>query len=116
MFSTLTKFLSNRSRHVMLDGCRSKLVNVVSGAAHGNVFGSVIVPSVHLAAFSIMGNKLMGYADSSTLMAVLPSTGVRVIVAESLIRDFGRVREWRDLWGMKLNATKTKTMIVSRSS
>ena len=27
----LTQFLSNRSQHVMVDGCRSKLVNVVSG-------------------------------------------------------------------------------------
>ena len=61
-----------------------------------------------------MENKLIGYADDSTLMAVVPSTGVRVTVAESLIRDLGRVSEWRDLWGVKLNASKTKTMIVSR--
>ena len=27
-----------------------------------------------------------------------------------------KVSEWFDLWGMKLNASKTKTMIVSRSS
>ena len=62
-----------------------------------------------------MKNKLIGYADDSTLMAVVPSPGVKVAVAESLIRDLGRVSEWCDLWGMKLNATKTKTMIVSRS-
>ena len=48
-------------------------------------------------------------------MAVVPYPGVRVTVAESLIRDLGRVSEWCDLWGMKLNASKTKTMIVSRS-
>ena len=48
-------------------------------------------------------------------MAVGPSPGVRVAVAESLIRDLGRVSEWCDLWGMKLNASKTKTMIVLRS-
>ena len=34
---------------------------------------------------------------------------------QSLIRDHGRVSEWCDLWGMKFNASKTKTMIVSRS-
>ena len=48
-------------------------------------------------------------------MAVVPSPGVRVAVAESLIRDRSRVSERCDLWGMKLNASKTKTMIVSRS-
>ena len=65
--------------------------------------------------FSILENKLIGYADDSTLMAVVPSPGVRVAVAESLIRDLGRVSEWCDLWGMKLNPSKTKTMIVLRS-
>ena len=48
-------------------------------------------------------------------MAVVPSPGVRVAVAESLIRDPGRISEWCDPWGMKLIASKTKTMIVSRS-
>ena len=62
-----------------------------------------------------MENKLIGYADDSTLMAVVPSPGVRVALAESLIQDFGRVSKWCDLWGMILNASKTKTMIVLRS-
>ena len=47
-------------------------------------------------------------------MVVVPSPGVRVAVAESLIRGLGRVSEWCDIWVMKLNASKTKTMIVSR--
>ena len=51
----------------------------------------------------------------TTLMAVVLSPVVRVTVAESLIRDLGRDSEWCDLWGMKLNASKTETMIVSRS-
>ena len=61
--------------------------------------------------FSILENKLIGYANDSTLMAVVPSSVVRVTVAESLIRDLGRVSEWCNLWGMKLNANKTKTMM-----
>ena len=31
VLSILTQFLSNQSQHVMVDGCRSKRVNVVSG-------------------------------------------------------------------------------------
>ena len=65
--------------------------------------------------FPILENKLNGYADDSTLMAAVPSPDVRVAVADSLIRDLGRVSEWCDLLGTKLNAIKTKTMIVSRS-
>ena len=49
-------------------------------------------------------------------MAVVLSPDARVTAAESLNRDLVRVNAWCDLWGMKLNASKTKTMIVSRSS
>ena len=65
--------------------------------------------------FSILENKPIGYTDDSTLMAVVPSLGVRVLVAESLIRDLGRVSERCDLLKMKFNASKTKTMMVSMS-
>ena len=99
----------------MVDGCRSILVNVVPGVRQGSVLGPLLFLLYTSDLFSILENKLIGYADDSTLMAVVPSPGVRVAVAESLIRDLGRVSEWCDLWGMKLNATKTKTIIVSRS-
>ena len=58
---------------------------------------TVIVPPVHFRAFSILENKVIGYADDSTLMAVVPSLGVRVAVAEYLIRALGRVSDWCDL-------------------
>ena len=40
---------------------------------------------------------------------------LRIAVIESLNRNLNRVCVWCGLWGMKLNADKTKTMIVSRS-
>ena len=45
----------------------------------------------------------------------MPYPSVRVTVVKSLSRDLVKVSELCDLWGMKLNACKTKTMIVSRS-
>ena len=62
-----------------------------------------------------MENKLIGYADDSTLIYVVSSAGLRVAVAESLSRDLVKINECCDLWGMKLNVSKTNTMIVSRS-
>ena len=105
----LSQFLSNRSQHVMVDGCQSTLVNIVSGVWQGSVFGPLLFLLYTYELFSILENKLIGYA----LIAVVPSPGVRVTVAESPIRDLGRVSEWCDLWGMKLNASETNTMIVS---
>ena len=99
----------------MVDGCRSKLVNVVSGVPQGSVLGPLLFLLYTSELFSILENKLIGYADDSILMAFVPSPDIRVAVAESLIRDLGRVSEWCDLCRMKLNASKTKTMVVSRS-
>ena len=98
----------------MVDGCRRKLVNVVSGVPQGSVLGPLLFLLYTSELFSILENKLIGYADDSTL--IVPSSGVKVTVAESLSRDLLKVSEWSDLWGMKLDASKTKTMIVSRSS
>ena len=84
-------------------------------SAAGQSFGPVIVPPNTSELFSILENKLIGCADDSTSVAVVPSPGVRVTVAESLSRDLDKVSEWCDLRGMKLNANKTKTMIVCKS-
>ena len=79
--SALTEFQSNRLQHVMEDGCRSKLVNVVPGVPQGSVLGSLFFLPYTSELFSILENKLIGYADDSTLMAVVPSPGIRVTVA-----------------------------------
>ena len=84
VLSILTQFVSNQSQHVMVDGFRSKLVNVVSGVPQGSVLGPLLFLLYTSELFSILENKLIGYADDSTLMAVVPSPGVRVAVAEFL--------------------------------
>ena len=76
----------------MVVGCRSKLVNIVSGVPQGSL-GPLLFLLYISELFSILENKLTGYADGSTLMAVVPSPGIRVAVAESLILDLGRVSE-----------------------
>ena len=96
VLSILREFLSNRLQQVIVDGCRSKLVNV-SGGPQGSVLGPLLFLLYTSELFPILENKLIGYADDSTLMAVVPSPGVRVAVAESLIRDLGSVSEWCDL-------------------
>ena len=111
VWSILTQFLSNRSQLVMVDACRSKLVNVESGVPQGSILGPSLFLWYTSELLSILENMLQdrlssGYAYDSTLMAVVPYPGVRVTLAEALIRDLGIVSEWYDLCGMKLNEVR----------
>ena len=89
----VTQFLSDQSQHVMVDGCRSKLVNVVSGVTQGSVLDPLLFLLYTSELFSILENKLISYADDSTVIAVVPSPGLRVAVAESLSHDLVKVNE-----------------------
>ena len=91
VLSVLTQFLTNRSQYVVVDSCRSNLVNVVSGVPQGNVLGPQVVFLYTSELFSIVENKLYGYDDDSALVAVVPSPGERVAVSESMNRDLNRV-------------------------
>ena len=101
MLSILIQFLSDRSQHIMVDGCRSKLVNIVSGVLQDSVLGPLLFLLYTSELFSILENKLIGYADDSTLIAVVPSQGFIVAVAEPRSPALVKVSEWCDLWGMK---------------
>ena len=56
----------------MVDGCRSKLVNMVSGVPQGCVLGQQFFLLYTVELSSIVENKLYGYANDSTLVAVVP--------------------------------------------
>ena len=111
MLSVLMQFLSNRSQFVLVDGCHSKLVNVVSGVLQGSVLGPLLFLLYTSELFSILENKLIGYADDSTLIAVCAIPRRSSYGSRVLNRDLVRVNAFCDLWEMKLNASKTKTMI-----
>ena len=49
----------------VLDGCRSKLVNVVSGVPHGSVLGPQLFVLYTVDRFTMVKNKLYGYANDS---------------------------------------------------
>ena len=55
VLSILTQFLSDRSQHAMVDGCWSKLVNVVLGVPWVKYFEPIAVPPIHLEAFFHFG-------------------------------------------------------------
>ena len=112
MLSVLTQSLSNRSQYVVVDGCRSNLVNVVSGVSQGSVLRQLLFFLYTSELFYLLKNNVNSYDDASTLVAVVPSPLERVSVVESQNRDLNRVNEWCDLLEMRLNASQSKIMIV----
>ena len=67
---------------------------MVSGVPQGSVLGTQLFLLYTAELFSIVENKLYGYADDSTLMAAVPSPGERVAVSESMNRNLNRVSVW----------------------
>ena len=81
VLSMLTQFLSNRAQHVMVDGCWSKLINVMSGMLQLTVWGLLFYLLYTSELFSILENKPIGYVDDFTLIAVVPSPSIRVTIS-----------------------------------
>ena len=89
--------------------------NVISGIPQGSVPG----PLFFIIFTSDMGNdlenKIISYADDTTLYAPIFSPTDRDLVAASLNRDLSKIVTWCHVWGMRLNAKKTNSIIISRS-
>ena len=74
----------------MVGFCRRKLVNVVAVVTQGSVLGPLLFLLYNWELFQAA-------ADDSTVIAVVPSQGVKVTVAESLSHDLVKVSERCDL-------------------
>ena len=62
VLSILTQFMSNRSQNIMVDGSWSNLVDFVSVVPQGSVLGLLLFRLYNSELFSVLENKLIGYA------------------------------------------------------
>lgn len=115
LLSIFKDFLTNRTQRVSVDGTFSTSVPVVSGVPQGSVLG----PLFFIIFTSDLGisleNELISYADDTTLFSSIQSPSNREEVAASLNRDLAKINSWCQLWGMRLNANKTHSIVFSRS-
>merc|ERR1711905_100256 len=115
MLSIIEQFLRNRTQRVRVDGSFSGYVDVVSGVPQGSVLGPILFVIYTADLFEVVENRLVNYADDSTLYATIKRSSSRQSVAESLNKDLTRISDWCKQLMMKLNPTKTKTLIFGRS-
>ena len=78
VLNILSQFPSNGPQHLMKDGYRSKLVNIVSRVVPGSVFCALLFLLYTCELFSRVNNKLICYANYSSLIAIVPFQGVKL--------------------------------------
>ena len=83
---------------------------VISGVPQGSVLGPLLFLIYTADLGCNLKNKLVQYADDSTLMCSVRSPDDRVAASDSLCRDLSKIQQWCKQWGMKLNAKKTKKL------
>ena len=110
------KSLSGRSQIVVVvvvDSSSSASIDVVSGVPQGCALGPLLLLVYTSERFSLGSKTLVGYADDTTLLGVVPRPSDRISVTDSINADLAVISDWRLRYGMKLNAGNTKTITVS---
>ena len=115
VLNILSDFLTNRQQRVHVDGSFSTYSRVYSGVPQGSVLGPLLFILYTCDMWSSITNKMLAYADDTSLYAEIPSPAMRRAVADSLTEDLKKIQSWCSQWGMKLNPSKSKDLIVSRS-
>ena len=107
--------LSSRTQRVKVDGVCSSSIDVVSGVPQGNVLGPLLFLLYIADLPGLLQNVLVGYADYSTLLCRIPHPRDRSSVAASLNDDLAVISDWCSRWGMLVNPSKTRGMLISCS-
>ena len=108
-------FLSSRTQRVKVDGVFSSSIDVVSGVPQGSVLGPLLFLLYIADLLRLLQNELVGYADDSTLLCRIPHPRDRSSVAASLNDDLAVINDWCSRWGMLVNLSKTRGMLISCS-
>ena len=108
-------FLSSRTQRVKVDGVFSSSIDVVSGVPQGSVLGPLLFLLYIADLPRLLQNGLVGYADDSTLLCRIPHPRDRSSVAASLNDDFAVISDWCSRWGILVNQSKTRGLLISRS-
>ena len=110
------EFVFDRRQRFVVDGAASECMDPNNfSRVTGKCVGFCSVYPVYQRNVWLVENRLIAYADDSTLLAVVRKPGDWPAVAASLNRELARIQEWCNHWFMILNPNKTKVLVVSRS-
>ena len=79
---------------------------MISGIPQGSILGPLLFILYTADMWNDLENKLISYADDTTLYAEIASPSEHTNVANSLNRDLAKIQSWFFTWGMKLILVK----------
>ena len=108
-------FLSSRTQRIKVDGVFSSSIDVISGVPQGSVLGPLLFLLYIADLPRLLQNELVGYADDSTLLCRIQHPRNWSSVAALLNDDLAVISDWCSRWGMLVNPSKKRGMLISRS-
>ena len=109
----LKSYLTNRKQCVVLNGCKSDILSLHSGIPQGSVLG----PLLFLIYINDICDNLTGdpflFADDCSLIHKVRKNITRCI--RLVNSDLHKINAWAEQWLVTINATKTVTMLFSKS-
>ena len=87
----------------------------LSGVPIGSVLKPLLFVIYTADLLDVVENRFVNYADDYTFFSVCNRPSDKVYVAQSINRYLEQISLCCDRWMMKLNPSKTKTLIVSIS-
>ena len=89
--------------------------DVVSGVPQVSVLSPLLFLLYIADLPGLLQNELVDYADDSTLLCRIPHPRDRSSVAASSNDDLAVINDWCCRWGMLVNPSKTRGILISRS-
>ncbi len=99
---------------VCVDNCNSDWYSILSGVPQGSVLGPLLFNVYTSDLLQIISNPIYGYADDVTFVANVDAPKPCLDVSASLNENLRRISDWCRTWNVKLDASKSKCLCISR--
>ena len=109
-YDILKSYLSDRRQVVIVNGIKSKMVDINSGVPQGSRLGPLLFIIYMNDIINDIESDILIFADDTSLF----STGTDPAqTAAQLNRDLAKISSWGKKWKVAFNAKKSKDMIFS---
>ena len=105
-------YLSNRKQCVIVDGIKSRFLDIKAGVPQGSRLGPLLFIIYINDIMNDIESEILVFADDTTLLA---SGDDPAITASMLNRDLLKISKWAEKWKVTFNPKKSKDMIFSKN-